>query len=109
MNTKKSYKTKKSRRKENNQLWVLLLLAAGGLILIVAGIILFGGGDQADKTATISLEVSGAPSLKVDQEVIDFGDVKVNEVVEATFRLANVGDQPLHFTQAPYVELAAGC
>lgn len=109
MNKKKSYKSRKSRRKGANRLWTLLILAAGGLILIVAGAFLFGGGDRSDKAATIPLEVSGAPSLKVDQEVIDFGDVKMGEIVEATFRLANVGDQPLRFTQAPYVELAAGC
>lgn len=109
MSKKKSYKSKKSRRKSSNRFWTLLILAAGGLILIAAGAILFRGGDRTDNTAGAPLEVSGAPSLKVEQEVLDFGDVKVNEVVEATFRLANVGDQPLHFTQAPYVELAAGC
>lgn len=109
MSKKKSYSSKKSSGKSGNRIWTLLILAVGGLILIVAGAILFRGGDRSDQSAGIPLEVSGAPSLKVDQEVIDFGDVKVNEVVRATFRLANIGDQPLQFSQAPYVELAAGC
>jgi hypothetical protein len=108
MKTKKSYRSKGSKRKGGKRIWTLLLLAAGGLIMIVAGAILIKGGDQSEKAA-VPLEVSGAPSLKVDQDMMDFGDVKVGEVVRATFTLANVGDQPLQFTQAPYVELAAGC
>jgi hypothetical protein len=54
-------------------------------------------------------EVAGAPRLKVDKESIDLGDRKVGQLVSASFEITNVGDQPLRFTEAPYIEVAAGC
>jgi hypothetical protein len=54
-------------------------------------------------------EVTGAPRLKVDKESIDLGDQKVGHLVSASFEITNVGDQPLRITEAPYVEVAAGC
>jgi hypothetical protein len=56
-----------------------------------------------------AIEVKGSPSLKVDQEKIDLGDVKLGKTVEVTFMLTNVGDQPLRFSKAPYIEVAEGC
>jgi hypothetical protein len=55
------------------------------------------------------LQSSGAPSLQVDQKVIDLGNVSLGKTVSASFVLTNVGDQPLQFTKAPYIELLAGC
>jgi len=54
-------------------------------------------------------EVTGAPKLKVDKESINLGDRKVGQLVSASFEITNVGDQPLRFTEAPYIEVAAGC
>jgi hypothetical protein len=54
-------------------------------------------------------EVTGAPRLKVDKESIDLGDRQVGHLVSAAFEITNVGDQPLRFTEAPYIEVAAGC
>jgi hypothetical protein len=55
------------------------------------------------------LEVSGAPSLAVDRDKIDLGDVRLGEWVSASFEIANVGDQNLGFIEAPYVEVVEGC
>jgi hypothetical protein len=54
-------------------------------------------------------EVIGAPKLKVDKESIDLGDRKVGQPVSVSFEITNVGDQPLRFSEAPYIEVAAGC
>jgi hypothetical protein len=59
--------------------------------------------------ASYTPSVRGAPSLQVDRELIDLGDQAVKTPVLAAFTLTNVGDQPLKFTAAPYIEVAAGC
>jgi hypothetical protein len=53
--------------------------------------------------------VSGAPSLKIDKEFVDFGDVRYERPVGASFQLTNVGDRPLKFSRAPYIEVVEGC
>ena len=105
----KSYRQKRTRRKKGLIGGRLpLLLALGGLIMIVVSAVLIKIYNQPE-SPDVPLEVSDAPRLKVDREELDFGDVRMGQVVEASFTLANVGDQPLRFSQAPYVELAAGC
>ena len=54
-------------------------------------------------------EVTDAPRLKVDKDSIDLGDRNVGQSVDASFEITNVGDQPLRITEAPYIEVAAGC
>ena len=57
----------------------------------------------------VPLDVSGAPTLKVDRDRIDFGDVKVDTPVTAAFEISNTGDQPLRISQVPKVEVVEGC
>ena len=72
----------------------------------LAGLILLIG----CATAPVSRpEVTGAARLKVDRESIDLGDRKVGQPVSASFKITNAGDHPLHFSEAPYIEVAAGC
>ena len=52
---------------------------------------------------------TGGPALQVDKENLDFGSVTLGQTVEAKFDVTNVGDQPLRFTQKPYVEVVEGC
>jgi hypothetical protein len=85
-----------------------LILVGGGILLIVlAAAYIFATNRSPEADATI--EVSGAPALKVDKEQIDFGDVKVDTPVSATFEISNVGDQPLRFSKTPIVEVVEGC
>lgn len=95
----------KSHARRQNRVLIPALLGLGGLALLVFAVLSLRGvgGTKA------AIEVSGAPSLKVDQEVIDFGDVQLGKTVEATFTVANVGDQPLRFTGQPYIEVLEGC
>lgn len=58
---------------------------------------------------SVSIEVKGAPKLKVDREVVDLGDVKLGKTVSVSFQIANAGDKTLRFASPPYVEVAAGC
>lgn len=88
--------SKKQRKQKKGFPW--LLLAIGG-ILIVAAIFLAsnqGGG-------------SGTPSVAVDQQKIDYGDVKFG--VEKTFsiKVTNTGDGTLRFKEEPYIEVLEGC
>lgn len=101
----KKSELKRSRKKQQRNRWMSVLLGLGGLVLLViAALSLNRGG-----AATAEIEVSGQPSLKVDQEVVDLGDVKINRLVEANFNVTNVGDEPLRFEKEPYVEVVEGC
>jgi len=83
-----------------------LLLVAGGLLLLVGGYAMLTR-DRVDPNFVP--EVSGAPRLQVDKDRVDLGDVAFNDNAWAGFEVTNVGDQPLVFTRAPYVELIEGC
>ena len=51
----------------------------------------------------------GGPRLAVDREEIDFGPVRFDKMVQARFRVKNVGDLPLQIATAPRVEVVEGC
>jgi hypothetical protein len=85
----------------------LILVGSGVVLLLLAAIFIYNS--NKPQKSGVPLEVSGAPALKLDKERIDFGDVKVNTPVTATFELANVGDQPLRFSEVPKVEVVEGC
>lgn len=82
-------------------------------MLVLGGIVLIGLAVWAiwlrAAAPPVEVTVKGRPSLSVDKERIDFGDVPLGKWVQATFEVANVGDQPLRFREAPYIRVAAGC
>ncbi|MBC8507355.1 MAG: hypothetical protein ISR58_04070 [Anaerolineales bacterium] len=96
------------RRKEERQRNTLVIVIVGGLLLITAGFMIAKNvwGNRADPSL---VEVSGQPSLMVDQELIDFGDVKLNTNLTFDLVLTNVGDQILEISESPYVEVKEGC
>jgi hypothetical protein len=51
----------------------------------------------------------GGPRLAVDTDLIDFGPVRFEKLVQARFLLRNVGDQPLQIAANPPVEVVEGC
>lgn len=55
------------------------------------------------------VEVQGRPAVKVDQELIDYGYVKLNRNLTFEIKVTNVGDQTLRFSETPYVEVLEGC
>jgi hypothetical protein len=80
------------------------LILAG--ILILAGALFFAFLKPA---AVYTPIVTGKPSLKIDKEKIDLGNMKLGDTAFASFQLTNVGDQVLQFTQAPTIQVIEGC
>lgn len=52
---------------------------------------------------------AGGPRLAADTDNLDFGTVRFNRMVTATFQLRNVGDAPLTIAANPAVETVEGC
>ena len=120
---------KQSRHKRRQSPWPLVILMAGGMLLIIgvvfafnkpakpAGTIEGAGPSSIPSSGSPSDSANGSPSnpwsgsasLSVDQEEIDLGDVRLGESVQVSFQITNIGDQTLRFTEAPYIELKAGC
>ncbi len=85
--------------------WPFFVLLAGGLLLIVGAVFAF----RKPSGPTAGIEVIGSPSLKVNQEKVDLGNVKLGQTVDVKFTLTNVGDKTLRFSKTPYVEVLEGC
>ena len=92
-------------KKQRMPIWLPLIIIAGVALIVVA---LIGSGSNTPASTT-QPQVSGAPALSVDQEKVDLGDVPLGQTVSVKFEVANAGDQPLRFTQKPYVEVVEGC
>jgi hypothetical protein len=100
----KKSRSRKNKRSSRQSLWPWLA-GIGVLALIVGGVLVW---TTSRPGPAVPPEVEGAPKLAVDQTVVDEGYVKFNVPVRTTFRLSNVGDQPLKIEAAP-VELVEGC
>lgn len=96
------------RRRKKRQRNTLIAVIAGGLLLVTSGIFIAKNAWE-NKADPSLIEVSGQPSLKVDKEMIDYGDVKLNTNLTFAFQLTNVGDETLKISETPYVEVAEGC
>ena len=102
--TQKKYK--KSRKNRQNKALLPLLLGLGGVILIAAA---FLATRRAEPKEKAPIEVSGNPSLKVDKEKVDLGNVKLGVPINVSFELTNVGDKALRLSEEPYIEVLEGC
>ena len=85
--------------------WLPLAMVAAVAAVIGGGALVAQNGRQA----TVIPVVTGAPRVAVAQEVVDYGEVKVNTPIETVFRVQNIGDQPLKILGEPQVELVEGC
>ncbi|HRK90998.1 MAG TPA: hypothetical protein PK152_17870 [Anaerolineales bacterium] len=90
--------SKKHKRQKQKQKFPWLFLALGGVFIALAVFLFARDGDGG-----------GTPSIAVDQQQIDYGDVKFG--VEKTFaiKVTNTGDGTLRFKEDPYVEVVEGC
>ena len=85
-----------------------LLIGLGSLVLIAVAAFAFWI-NRSGSTASFTPEVTGAPKLKADKNQVDLGDVKLGRTVAVSFEITNTGDQPLRFSEGPYVEVVEGC
>lgn len=96
---------KRRPKKTSPSFLLMAAIVGGGLLLFLAALSVLGG--SGGRKAAI--EVTGQPRLKVDQEVVDLGEIQLGQTVEVAFVLTNVGDQPLRVTDPPYAEVVDGC
>ena len=91
--------SKKHRRQKQKKSFPWPLVAIGGVLLILAAFFFANPGGGG----------GGTPSIAVDRQKIDYGDVKFN--VEKTFaiKITNTGDGTLRFKEEPYIEILEGC
>ena len=95
-------KQRRVRRKQKQTISTpVFILMFGGALLVAAGI-LFG-------VQWLGGRNDGTPVLAVDQEVIQYGDVKFNVPITFTIKVTNTGDGTLRFTEEPYIEVREGC
>lgn len=86
--------------------WLLWAgVAAVGVLATLALLVWQGNRDAGAGTS----DAQGTPNLVVDQTSIDFGDVPVNKMVKASFKLSNTGDGPLTISHPPVPEVLEGC
>jgi len=81
----------------------LAAVIAGGVVLIFAALLVtMGRRDGGTGTG-------GAPAIAVDQERIDFGDVKLDTPLTFRIQVTNNGDGALRFKEKPTIEVVEGC
>ena len=90
--------------KKNKQKIPWWLIGLGGLVLIAIAWGMAGRGSGAGTDSG-----GGTPVLAVDQQRIDFGDVKLNTNLTFTIKVTNTGNGTLRFTEMPYIEVLEGC
>jgi hypothetical protein len=92
--------SKKHKRQKQKKSFPWSLVAIGGVLLIIAAFFFVnqGGGDGG-----------GTPSIAVDQQKIDYGDVKFNTEKTFAIKITNTGDGTLRFKEEPYIEVLEGC
>ena len=93
-------KTSKKYRKQKKQSFPWLLLALGGILVAAAAFLSARqGGDGG----------GGTPAIAVDQQKIDYGDVKFNVEKAFAVKVTNTGDGTLRFKEEPFIEVLEGC
>lgn len=99
--SRRSNKKREEERRKKKARQLLIGMVSGGVLLIALAVFFaFGGGRKDD---------GGTPVLSVDQEVIDYGDVKLATNLTFEIKVTNTGDGTLKFKEAPYLQVLEGC
>ena len=92
--SKNKKKFSRQKRKKN---FPWLPVALGGVLLLVAAFFF------------ANREAEGTPSITVDQQQIDYGDVTFDTPKTFAIQVTNAGDGTLRFKENPYIEVVDGC
>lgn len=87
--------------------WPFVVMAVGAVFVVAVGFLAWRGSRPPQPPP--SPGNAGGARLSVDRSTIDFGKVPLDMPIKATFKLQNVGDQPLTIKGEPRVELVQGC
>ena len=90
---------KYKRQKQKKKIFPWLILAFGGILVVIAAF--FFARQNGDG--------GGTPSIAVDQQKIDYGDVKFGVNKTFAVKVTNTGDGILRFKEEPYIEVLEGC
>ena len=91
--------SKKHKRQKQRKSFPWSLVAIGGVLLLIATFFISNQGGAS----------SGTPSIAVDQQKIDYGDVKFGVEKIFAIKVTNTGDGTLRFKEDPYIEVLEGC
>lgn len=91
--------SKKYKRQKQKQKFPWAIAVLGGILLIVAAFLF----------ARQNGDGGGTPTIAVDQQRIDYGDVKFGVNKTFAIKVTNTGDGTLRFKEDPYIEVVEGC
>ncbi len=91
--------SKKHKRQKQRKAFPWPLIVFGGILLVVAAFFFANQGGGG----------GGTPSITVDQQKIDYGDVKFGVNKTFAIKITNTGDGTLRFKEEPYIEVLEGC
>lgn len=91
--------SKKYKKRKQKQTFPWAIAALGGILLIVVAVLF----------ARQNGDGGGAPSIAVDQQRIDYGDVTLDTPLTFAVKVTNTGDGTLRFTEKPYIQVLEGC
>ena len=91
-------KKNKMRKQQKKQFPWYLIALCGILVVVAAFLLTRQGGDGG-----------GTPSIAVDQQKIDYGDVKFGVNKTFAIKVTNTGDGTRRFKEEPYIEVLEGC
>jgi hypothetical protein len=100
-------------RKRKRQLGLISAGAIPVLLLVALAVIVFGGQDtsESDTGQTLNATSQGngsGPQVAVDRTEVDFGAVGYGQSVDASYTIANVGDE-LVVLDEPSIKTLEGC
>jgi hypothetical protein len=78
-----------------SQLWITII--ACGILIVLAALLL------------VRQSGGGSPRILVDQQRIDYGEVRIGESRAFKIKVTNSGTGVLQFNEKPYIEILEGC
>lgn len=99
MSNKQNRQKYRKQRQKQKIPWIIL--AIGGVMLVLAAFLFARQGNGDDG--------GGTPSIAVDQQRIDYGDVKFGVNKTFAIKVTNTGDGTLRFKEKPFVQVLEGC